>query len=204
MVLAFWGMAVASGIHAGEEYIYPGGFLRWMRSVFPHSAPSVGGAIVINGAFFALVLSPLISNPESAPIFNMSIASLLLANGALHVAGTFLTRRYSPGAITSVLCYFPAAIFTLITIPPKWHMGTEPIVWSILLGIFRQLIPLAFMIRPTGRAHSAWGGHFVTRVHLRLALRLVGNRVSDCDHREQGPQALYASRSDRCPRRACW
>lgn len=76
----------------------------------------------------------------------MSIAILLLANGALHVAGTYWTRRYSPGAITSILCYFPAAIFTLITIPPKWHMGTEPIVLSILLGVFWQLIPLAFMI----------------------------------------------------------
>jgi Protein of unknown function with HXXEE motif len=146
MKLAFWGMAVAAVIHAAEEYIYPGGFLRWMRSVFPRSAPSVGGAIVINGAFFALVLSPLVSDPQSTPIFSMSIATLLLANGALHVTGTYWTGRYSPGAITSVLGYFPAAIFTWITIPPKWHMGTEPIVWAILLGVFWQLIPLAFMI----------------------------------------------------------
>jgi hypothetical protein len=78
-------MAIASASHAIEEYIYPGGFLGWMRGVFPHSAPGVGAAIAINGAFFALVLSPLVSAPQATPIVSMSIAGLLLANGALHV-----------------------------------------------------------------------------------------------------------------------
>ena len=76
----------------------------------------------------------------------MSIAGLLLANGVLHVAGTFLTGRYSPGAITSMLCYFPAAIYTPLTIQPKWHMGILQMIGAILLGILWQLIPLAFMI----------------------------------------------------------
>jgi hypothetical protein len=48
----FLGMAIASGLHAAKEYVYPGGFLRWIRSVFPHAALGVVGAIVINGAFF--------------------------------------------------------------------------------------------------------------------------------------------------------
>ena len=51
---AFGGMAIASASHAIEEYIYPGGFLGWMRGVFPHSAPGVGTAIAINGAFLRL------------------------------------------------------------------------------------------------------------------------------------------------------
>ncbi len=66
---AFLGMAIASGLHAAEEYVYPGGFLRWIRSLFPHTAPGVGGAIIINGAFFALVLSPLVSPPQATPVF---------------------------------------------------------------------------------------------------------------------------------------
>jgi hypothetical protein len=32
---AFLGMAIVSGLHVAEEYVYPGGFLRWIRSVFP-------------------------------------------------------------------------------------------------------------------------------------------------------------------------
>jgi hypothetical protein len=150
---AFLGMAIASGIHASEEYIYPGGFLRWMRSIFPGSAPSAGQAVIINGVFLAFVLSPLVSDPRSSPVVSMSIAGLLLANGALHVAGTFLTGRYSPGAVTSVLCYFPAAIYTLATVPSKWHMSIAQIIWALLLGCLWQSIPLAYMVlrrRPAG------------------------------------------------------
>lgn len=146
MDTAFVGMAVASVLHGAEEYLYPGGFLRWMRSIFPRSAPGVGGAIVINGAFFALVFSPLISDPQTTPVFSMSIAVLLFANGILHVVGTFVTHRYSPGAVTSVLCYFPAAIYALITLQPKWHMDIGQMIGAILLGVFWQLIPLSIMI----------------------------------------------------------
>jgi hypothetical protein len=143
---AFIAMAIASGLHFLEEYVYPGGFLNWMRSVFPDTAPGLVGAIIINVAFFALVLSPLLSDAQATPIFSLSVASLLIANGALHVAGTFLTNRYSPGAFTSVFCYFPAAIYTLITIPPKWHMSVLQIVWAIGLGIGWQLLPLGLMV----------------------------------------------------------
>jgi hypothetical protein len=149
---AFLGMAIASGLHVVEEYVYPGGFLRWMRSVFPYTAPGVGGAIIINAAFFALVLSGL-SSPQATPVFSMSIAGLLLANGALHVAGTFLTGRYSPGVVTSVLCYFPSAIYTLVTIPPKWQMGVLRVLAAILLGVFWQAIPLAFILRHRRLGH---------------------------------------------------
>jgi Protein of unknown function with HXXEE motif len=143
---AFWAMAIASIVHAIEEYAYPGGFLRWMRYLFPRGAPGVAGAVVINLAFFALVLSPFVSASEATPIFSMSIAGLLLANGALHVVGTFLTKRYSPGTVTSILCYFPAAVYALITLPPKWHVRTSQILLAMLLGILWQLIPLVFMI----------------------------------------------------------
>jgi hypothetical protein len=142
---AFLGMAIASGVHAAEEYVYPGGFLGWLRSIFPHSAPSAGQAVFINGAFFALVLSPVLSDSRGTPVLALSIAGLLLANGAMHVAGTLLTRRYSPGAVTSVLCYFPAAVYALTTVPAKWHMGGAQVLGALVLGCVWAMIPLAFM-----------------------------------------------------------
>jgi hypothetical protein len=142
----FWGMALASVLHAVEEYVFPGGFLQWLRIWFPRSAPGIFGAVVINGAFFALVLSPLISVARDTPVFSLSIAGLLLANGSLHVAGTFLTGRYSPGTITSVLCYLPAALYALETIPSQWHMGGGAVSEAMLLGMIWQLIPLTVMI----------------------------------------------------------
>jgi hypothetical protein len=154
---AFIAMAIGSGLHFLEEYVYPGGFLNWMRSVFPETAPGLVGAIIINVAFFALVLSPLLSDAQATPIFSLSVASLLLANGALHAAGTLLTGRYSPGVFTSVFCYFPAAIYALIAIPPKWHMDVLQVLLAILLGIVWQLIPLGLMV-VRGRVRSGSKG----------------------------------------------
>jgi hypothetical protein len=142
----FCAMALASVLHATEEYVYPGGFLQWLRQIFPRSAPGVAGAVVVNTAFFALVLSPLAADPRPTPIFSLSIAALLIANGLLHVAGTFLTGRYSPGAVTSVLCYLPAAFYALFTIPQQWHLPAATVVSAVLLGIFWQALPLGFMI----------------------------------------------------------
>lgn len=148
---AFLGMAIASGLHAVEEYLYPGGFLRWLHSVFPRTAPGSVGAIIINGAFFCLVLSPLFSNAQRTPIFSLSIAGLLLANGALHVIATLVTRRYSPGTVTSVFCYFPTSIYSLLTIAPKWHMGVPEVIGAISLGVLWQLLPLGVMARRSWR-----------------------------------------------------
>jgi hypothetical protein len=148
---AFLAMAIASGLHAVEEYLYPGGFLGWLRSVFPRTAPGSVGAILINGAFFCLVLSPLFSNAQRTPIFSLSIAGLLLANGALHVIGTLVTRRYSPGTVTSVFCYFPTSVYSLLTIAPRWHMGAPQVIGAISLGVFWQLLPLGFMARRSRR-----------------------------------------------------
>ena len=148
---AFLGMAIASGLHAVEEYLYPGGFLRWLHSVFPRTAPGSVGAIIINGTFFCLVLSPLFSNAQRTPIFSLSVAGLLLANGALHVIATLVTRRYSPGTVTSVFCYFPTSIYSLLTIAPKWHMGVPEVIGAISLGVLWQLVPLGVMARRSWR-----------------------------------------------------
>jgi hypothetical protein len=122
-------------------------FCACLHSVFPRTAPGAVGAVIINGAFFWLVLSPLLSDPHSTPVFSLSVAGLLLANGVLHIAGTLLTKRYSPRTITSLLCYFPTAGFTLMTIPAKWHMDTFQVTLAMLLGLLWQLIPVGFMLR---------------------------------------------------------
>jgi hypothetical protein len=143
---AFWAMAFASELHALEEYVCPGGFLQWLRILFPRSAPNPLGAVVINAVFFLFIFSPLFSPGQATPVFSLSIAGLLIANGALHIAGTFLTRQYSPGAVTSVLCYFPAGIYAFATIPIDWQMDALQVLEAIILGVTWQAIPLSWMM----------------------------------------------------------
>ena len=143
---AFVLMAMASSAHLIEEYVYPGGFLRWMRSVSPLGAPGPVAAVLLNAAFFAYVLWPLIFDPRAQPVFSLAVAGLLLTNGATHIAGTLLTHSYSPGVVTSVVGYLPSAICALVTLTLHWHLGIRQIALSLLLGVAWQLLPLAWLI----------------------------------------------------------
>jgi hypothetical protein len=151
---AFVAMMIASGAHVLEEYVYPGGFLKWMRLLFPRKIITPFEAVIINGVFLGFVVSPLFHRAQSTPIVSLSIASLLLANGLLHVAGTFITKQYSPGAVTSVIAYFPSAVWTLIVAPAEWHMTGWEIALAFLLGVSWQAIPLVIGSL-TSRIHSA-------------------------------------------------
>jgi hypothetical protein len=125
------GLLAAAVLHLIEEYVYPGGFLRWVQSAVGF-APNAAEAVVINALFVGLVATPLFS---AGPVLSLSVPALLLTNGAMHVIGTIATKRYSPGVITSVLLFFPLGVYAISR--AKTANGT-----GILLGIGWMLVPL--------------------------------------------------------------
>ena len=129
--MIFVWLLVAAVLHLIEEYVYPGGFLRWIQSAVGF-APNAAEAVVINALFVGLVAAPLFG---AGPVLSLSVPALLLTNGAMHVIGTIATKRYSPGVITSVLLFFPLGAYAVLTI--KTTSGT-----GILLGIGWMLVPL--------------------------------------------------------------
>jgi uncharacterized protein with HXXEE motif len=134
-------MAVAAGLHIIEEFVYPGGFLRWLRVLFPGGGPSPVAAFVGNAAFAVLVLAPVFGVPEEMPVVSVSIPILLLANTALHVGGTLVTRRYSPGVVTAVVLYFPLATYTLIRLTRGGGALGSALTAGLVLGVAWQCIP---------------------------------------------------------------
>ena len=135
----------------GRGIPLPRGLLALAAFCFSTYCARVGGSDHHQWHIFCLVLSPLFSNAQRTPIFSLSVAGLLLANGALHVIATLATRRYSPGTVTSVFCYFPTSIYSLLTIAPKWHMGVPEVIGAISLGVLWQLLPLGVMARHSWR-----------------------------------------------------
>jgi hypothetical protein len=138
--MIFVWLVAATLLHVFEEYVYPGGFLSWMRSAIGQT-PTAFEAVVINLAFVGWVAMPLFS-PATPTIWTLSVPSLLLANGALHVVGTIVTRRYSPGVVTSVALFFPLATYALV------HAGADSktVSGGILLGIGWMCVPLTVVM----------------------------------------------------------
>jgi hypothetical protein len=141
--LAFVGAAV---IHVLEEYFYPGGFPDFMKASFPAFAPFVttSFAILINGLFLVLCLQGAILG-RSAPVFSLSIASLLVFNGLTHLAGSLRARRYAPGLISGLLLYLPLGITAYVFFLRSSQVSVMQTLLSILLGLAYQAVPVGYL-----------------------------------------------------------
>jgi hypothetical protein len=153
-------MATASWLHLFEEFVYPGGFLRWIRLWFPSAKLGVGDAIVINGLFVGFVAMPLVSDVRGAPVVAISIPAILVINAFLHVGGTIATQRYSPGVVTAVLLYWPIGAYAVFSMSRHWNLSGTTVAKGLLLGVCWHSIPFlrAFVFRSfEGGTNSARG-----------------------------------------------
>jgi hypothetical protein len=138
---------IAAGVfHVLEEYFYPGGFPDFMQRISQSFSPFIttNFAIVMNGLFLVLcILSTVVG--RSNLVFSLSIASLLVCNGLIHLMGSLRARRYTPGLITGLLLYIPLGIMAYIVF---WRSGELPImqgILSFLLGLAYQAVPVGYL-----------------------------------------------------------
>ena len=156
--------------HMGEEYFYPGGFMDFMKRLNPRfrSAITVRMAVIVNGLQL-LLCGALILVGRHSFIFGLSVATLLLVNGLIHIGGCFRVRGYAPGVFTGVLLYLPFSLYA-------WRLGISSgqltvvrMIASVLLGLLYQAVPIGYLglastIRrqddktPVARHHDAEGG----------------------------------------------
>jgi hypothetical protein len=141
-----YGFLLAAILHLLEEFVYPGGFIAFMKKMAPPFAPFVTPtfAIVINGLFLLLcVMAALIG--RSAPVFVLSIAALLGINGMTHTLGAIRARRYVPGLLTGVLLYLPLPVLAYYLYIGSGQLSVEQGVGSFILGTAYQLMPMGYL-----------------------------------------------------------
>ncbi|WP_024445992.1 HXXEE domain-containing protein [Mycolicibacterium iranicum] len=114
----FWLIWPIATLHTIEEYLWPGGFLKYFNAVAWRSGDP-HGPLTARRAFFTDAVAGLF-NPIA--VLALSIIYLpavwffvgvLLINGFFHLVETLKTGRYFPGALTGALLYLPG--FTAIT-----------------------------------------------------------------------------------------
>lgn len=114
----FWLVWPIATLHTIEEYVWPGGFLRYFNGVAwgsrdPHGPLTARRAFLtdaVAGAINPIVI--LLLSLVHLPAVWFFIAVLLI-NGFFHLTESLKTGRYFPGAITGAVLYVPA--FTAIT-----------------------------------------------------------------------------------------
>lgn len=127
-----WLFVAAFAAHVLEEWV--GGFPEWLA--FVAGAPLPRGAfVVINGvALVAMAGGTLAATRrESLGWIAIAIATLLFANGVLHILGSIATGRYSPGLITGVILYVPLGQLALMR---AWQQAPDAFfVRGVLAGL---------------------------------------------------------------------
>ncbi len=151
MPSVFWMFVLASLVHIGEEYFFPGGFLQSVQRLNPRyaSAFTVPFAVVVNAAFVLLVIIGAFVGERSL-IFSLSIAALLFINSLAHLAGTIITKHYQPGVISGLLLYIPLSVTAYLLYFASGRITVSGIFFAALLGLMYQLVPL-FLIATTSR-----------------------------------------------------
>ena len=144
MELVLWLLLVAAVLHVVEEWLWPGGFLSWLRQ-FAGFAQGLSRrlAVGVNVAFLAFMLAAALV-ADTNPRFSLSAASLCFTNGLLHVVGTARTKRYSPGLVTGALLYLPLAVAAYAAAADE--IDATDWIASLILGASLQAAAIGAML----------------------------------------------------------
>lgn len=130
----FWLIWPIAALHTVEEYVAPGGFLRYFNAIAWRSG-SPYGPLTARRAFWTDAVAGVF-NPIA--VYSLAVVYLpavwffvgvLWINGFFHLCETLKTGRYFPGAVTGTVLYLPG--FTAIT----WFYVNRGVVDGVDLGV---------------------------------------------------------------------
>jgi hypothetical protein len=142
----FFAFVGAAFLHVIEEYFYPGGFPDFMKRSSPAFAPFIttSFAIIVNGLFLLLCIWGAMLGRD-ALVFSLSIASLLITNGLMHLLGTLRARRYAPGLVSGLMLYIPLGSMAYAYFLGSGQISAPQALLSALLGLAYQLVPIGVL-----------------------------------------------------------
>ena len=138
---------IASMIHMGEEYFYPGGFMDIMKRLNPKFAPlvTVPMAAIVNGLQLLLCIAAIVFW-KSALVFSMSVAGLLFINGLTHILGCVKVKGYVPGVVTGILLYVPLSTYAYYLFISTGQLKLNGVIVTGALGLLYQLVPIGYFV----------------------------------------------------------
>jgi uncharacterized protein with HXXEE motif len=120
-----WLLVAAYACHVAEEWF--GGFPEWFAVVGGRTLPR-DAFVAINAVGLAVMVAATwaAARRDASGWLAIAVASLLFINALAHVAGSIVTRSYSPGLISSVVVYLPLTQLVLVR---AWHQVPSPLFW---------------------------------------------------------------------------
>ena len=155
----FGAFLVASLLHMGEEYFYPGGFLDVMKRLNPRFAAFVTApmAVIINGLQLLLCVVAMAVG-KTVLAFSMSVAGLLLINGLIHIVGCIREKGYAPGVVTGVVLYIPLSVYAYCHFVTSGELTLNRVILTGALGLSYQAVPMVYLVIATAKETDRGSG----------------------------------------------
>lgn len=111
--------------HLLEEIFAGERFCNWTGRVVGRRIP-VTAFLILNGFFMALMITAVATLRSGAlPWLLPGLGTITTINGVGHLAGTVVTRSYTPGVVTGMLLWSPLGIAALLLS----RAGQSPDIW---------------------------------------------------------------------------
>ena len=152
-VLLLFSLPIVFGLHVTEEFIFPGGFIRWDNVFRPQFTDTPGSFYIRVNAFPAIaallvVLGAFDYRGHYSPMGIrgwFTFVTFAACNTLFYVRGAIHTRRYSPGMVTALCLYLPLTILSYVHFLKS---GTMDLVSTILcIAVALAIQPILDLIK---------------------------------------------------------
>lgn len=143
-LLLIWAQLPVYFLHEFEEYVLPGGFVKWFnRRILGSSrddwplTPSVSLWINVPIIFTAFPIGAILAT-EVGIQYGLWMAYFSVMNAAGHVVFAVIFRGYNPGLVISLLLNIPVGIYAIAYLSSHGLVSTTANIVSLLIGVAIQ------------------------------------------------------------------
>lgn len=135
--ILLWALPIAMSIHVVEEFAYPGGYIRWIKSHKLGRLKSnlyyvaLNAAAILGGTIIALKASDIVGYC----IFLYSVA-IVAGNATSHLVGSLQKRQYCPGSVSGAVLLLPLLVVSTWSFHSKGIVDLPLAVVCICIGFF--------------------------------------------------------------------
>jgi hypothetical protein len=136
----FWYVPAVALLHTMEEYVWPGGFVRWFNTIAfgsknPNAPLSARRALLTDASAAIAIVPALVFFGASVPLLVMIFAAVLLVNAFFHICETIKTGVYSPGTVTAIALYLPVLTWVAYFYVSNELVSVVQLVFAFAMGL---------------------------------------------------------------------
>ncbi len=136
-----WAFPVALIVHVVEEFVFPGGFVRWIDLYNHRRLKNARYYVLINSAaILGSIAIALFAKDSVGYWLYLYSVSLLAGNAVSHLRAALQQKKYCPGSVTGGLFLIPLSLLSswqfIANAIVAWPFATLGVGMGLVVGFY--------------------------------------------------------------------